>query len=245
MLVERVPRSRVHREDEAAVRAVERLDDRPQAGRLGVRLPMDRQHRVGLCVRGCPAPRNGLEETRCIAHHVAHHLAPARARPPARAAMRSARRDRRGGPTAGRPRCGSALLASTGRSSGGRPRRARSAPPRRRRAPPPGSSSCRRRRAPSRAALPRSPRGSAGSSPAGRRCAGRACGPAPGCRARRRRPATSRGPSAGPCAARPRRSPPSRERHRERRRLDELGPVPDHGEDFRHPRYDTRRFPGR
>ena len=35
------------------------------------------------------------------------------------------------------------------------------------------------------------------------------------------------------------------ERHRERRRLDELGPVPDHGEDFRHPRYDTRRFPGR
>ena len=32
---------------------------------------------------------------------------------------------------------------------------------------------------------------------------------------------------------------------RERRRLDELRAVPDDGEDFRHRRYDTRRFPGR
>ena len=64
-----------------------------------------------------------------------------------------------------------------------------------------------------------------------RRCGGRAGTAARRGRAGRRRPATSRGTSAAPCAGRPRR-PRFAERGGERRRLDELRTVADDGEDL-------------
>ena len=68
-------------------------------------------------------------------------------------------------------------------------------------------------------------------SPPGRRCGGRAGTRARAARARRRRPPTSPRPSAGPCAATTSSMPAIAQCGRDRPRLDELGPVPDHRED--------------
>ena len=211
VLLEHVTRARVRGEDEASVRApLTAATIRRSRSGCDVRLAVDRQHGVGrVSSRRAlgPAPAIGSEEPRRVGHHVADDLAPAAdafdRELPRRALVRAEEERRR----AGRPRSGSAPRAST-RSKLRRPAStwATGTSPHAARAPAtvefvsPSTTTQSGRSA-------RDRRGSAPSSPPGRRCAGRAGTRARAGRARRRRPATSPGPSAAPCGGRSRRSP--------------------------------------
>ena len=245
MLVERVPRPRMHREDEAALRGVDRVDDRAQPVRLGVRLAVDRQHRVGRLVAAARSRRATGSKSRVASrHHVADHL------PAAGDALRLELRRRALVGTEEQRRQPVDLdpvpLLGHRQVEAAQPRldvRDRHLLAR-------GVRSGERR---VRVAVDEHPVGPLRLDHlADRRGHRHRVGGAQVEPVRRLREAElveedlrHLGVPVLPRVQHDLVDPRLAERHRERRRLDELGPVPDDGEDFRTARYDTRRFPGR
>ena len=174
---------------------------------LGVRLAVDRQHAYGSSHHRARRSRDRREEPRRVGHHVAHHLG-SPGTPSAASCRASARPGRRAA-------CAIRSISIRFRSSG-----IERSPLRR------PASTCasgtsaadgreRARQGRVRVAVDehpvrRAPRAAARRSPPAsrpcRRCAGRVRSAAPRAPAPRRRPARARGRSAGPCAARSRRS---------------------------------------